>query len=256
MARAILAIHGVNCTGDVWDRIARDFRKEGRRFEAPTLFPDLRTVDPPSEDIAALTLKDYLAAAQGFAEALQAETGEAPILMGHSMGGLLVQKLLSMGVGAGGILVTPAGASDCKAFSFAPLYTFWNILSGPKDALAHKTWEKGFKWGVLNCVPEGRHDELFAKAVYDGAGVWKDLAGGETDVAEINEYKVKVPVLTLGATKDRTTVAKMVRKVGKKYAPIGGSYIEYPNAGHWIVDEPSTDTMLRDIRGWLYRHGL
>lgn len=261
MSGAILMIHGVGATGQAFDRLASAFRARGWRVEAPTLRPDKRTVGKPPADLPSIRLKDYVDDMEAMARQLQAETGQPPVLVGHSMGGLIVQKLAERGLGRGAILLTPASPVDARSgSSLAQAVTFGNILfSGKPETKAHKIWPTGFKWGVLNRVPTARHAEIYATAVHDSGGVYNDLAYPEKDehgIATIDESKVKIPVLTVGGAKDRATPIADVRRVGAKYGRVGGDYLEYPNNAHWIVDEPGTDQVIEDIANWLDSKGL
>jgi putative (di)nucleoside polyphosphate hydrolase len=178
MSGAILMIHGIGCTGQAWDRLAPAFRALGWRVETPTLFADKRTVGKPPADLPLLRLKDYVEAMEAEALRLEAETGQPPVLMGHSMGGLIAQKLVERGVGRAAVLITPASPVDARSGSaLAQAVTFGNVLfSGKPETKPHKIWATGFKWGVLNRVPAARHAEIYATAVYDSGGVYNDLA--------------------------------------------------------------------------------
>jgi 8-oxo-dGTP pyrophosphatase MutT (NUDIX family)/esterase/lipase len=253
---AILMIHGVNCTGKAWERLAADFQGRGWTVRAPTLRADLRVKANPSPALAAVTLGDYLREAEGWARALEAETGAPPVLFGHSMGGLIVQKLMERGIGRAGVLITPASPSDARGpVALSTAFTFLNVLLTPGNAeKALKPWRAGFDWGVLNVVPAARRPAIYAEAVYDSGKVYQGLStpGGDPDqVGVIDESRIKAPVLTIGAGQDRTTPVLGVRAVAAKYAKAGGDYREYPDNGHWIVDEPGTDQVAADIDAWL-----
>jgi 8-oxo-dGTP pyrophosphatase MutT (NUDIX family)/esterase/lipase len=261
MSGSILMIHGVGGTGATFDRLAPAFRDKGWRVETPTLFADKRLVANPPADLSDLRLKDYVDAMEVEARRLEVETGQPPVLMGHSMGSLIAQKLAERGVGRAAILLTPASPADARSgSSLSQAFTFANILFGGKvDGKAHKIWRTGFNWGVLNRVPAPRHGEIYAQAVYDSGGVYTDLAYPDRDphgIATIDETRIKIPVLTVGGAKDRTTPIADVRKVAAKYAAIGGDFLEYPDNGHWIVDEPGTEAVVGDILAWLDRKAL
>ena len=261
MSGSILMIHGINCTGQAWDRLAPAFRALGWRVETPTLFPDKRTVGKPPADLPQLRLKDYVEAMEAEARRLEAETGQPPVLMGHSMGGLIAQKMVERGVGRAAVLITPASPADARSGSaLSQAVTFANVLfTGNPVAKAHKIWPTGFRWGVLNRVPAARHAEIYATSVHDSGGVYNDLgspAKDEHGMAVIDESRVTVPVLTIGAAKDRATPIQDVRLVGAKYGRVGGDYLEYPNNAHWIIDEPGTDQVIADIAAWLASKGL
>ena len=252
----ILMIHGVNCTGRAWDRLAADFRARGWSVSAPTLRSDLRVARNPSPDLAKVTLGDYVREAAGWASEIEAETGAKPVLFGHSMGGLIVQKLLEMNKGAAGVLITPAAPADAVAkVQPSTLFTFLNvILTAKAETKALKPWRTGFDWGVLNCVPKARRATLYAEAVHDSGRVYQALQtpGSDSDRSGfIDEQRIAAPVLTIAAGRDRTTPLAGVKAVADKYARIGGDFRAYLDNGHWIVDEPGTDQIAADIDAWL-----
>lgn len=257
----IIMVHGVGGTADAYSRLAPAFRDLGWKVETPTLRPDKRTAENPPADLHTLRLKDYVDDIEALARAVEAADGVAPVLFGHSMGGLIVQKVAERGAGRAAVLLTPASPADVHSpASLAQAFTFANILfSGKVDAKGHKIWKTGFSWGVLNRVPAAKHQGIFAGTVYDSGGVYADLAYPDKDphrIAFIDETKISIPVLTIGGGRDRATPIANVRKVGEKYARIGGDYREYADNAHWIVDEPGTDQVIADIAAWLTGKGV
>jgi 8-oxo-dGTP pyrophosphatase MutT (NUDIX family)/pimeloyl-ACP methyl ester carboxylesterase len=252
----ILMIHGVGCTGRVWERMAAELRSRGWRVKAPTLKAKLRLKTDPPPALAQATLSDYVEEAGGWARRIEAETGHLPVLFGHSMGGLIVQKLLERNAGRAGVLITPASPADVGArVTFSIAFTAANILLNPHfETKALKVWRTGFDWGMLNCVPKSRHAALYDALVYESGRIYKALEKPDTDPGRtgfIDETRITAPLLTIGAGKDRTTPVAGVRATAGKYAGIGGDYREYPKNGHWIIDEPGTDRLIADIDAWL-----
>lgn len=249
MGRTLLLIHGVGCAGSVWAPMRRYLERAGWTCEAPTLFPHLRLTENPPDELNKLGLDDYITAMSEECRLIRERTGEKPVVIGHSMGGLIAQALVEMNMTSGGVFLTPAQPRDCHAVTPAVAFTFLNVLLSQNRSKAHKVWKTGFKWGVLNCVPRSRHDEIYAEALYDSGKVYGNLADG----INIREDRFQVPTLTIAATKDRATPAKAVRKMKEKYArsPVPGDFHEYENHAHWILDEPGSDQVASDILDWL-----
>jgi pimeloyl-ACP methyl ester carboxylesterase len=248
-----LFIHGVGCTGAVWERFAAGLAARGYEGEAPTLFPEKRGRTAP-DGSATLTLKDYLDAMAGHATRLTDAARGPPVAIGHSMGGLLAQALAAQGRVSAAVLLTPAAPADCQGIHFAPFYTFWNIIRANDPAAWYKIWRKGFDWGVLNAVAPEQRDSIYEGAVYDSGLVYRDLGRPAEDpfrIAFIDTADIRIPILTVAAGRDRATPPALVRKVAKKYAAVGGEFREYPQNAHWIVDEPGTDIVIRDVADWL-----
>lgn len=259
MEKPVLMIHGLGCGGDAWNVVAPLMQQRGWTPFAPTLFPQFRVKENPTGQLSTLSLYDYVEASKSEALAIEKTTGEEPVIMGHSMGGLITQKLAEQGIGKAAILVTSAAPVDCAVPDLRVLFTFANAVLKGDPKSSYKVWKTGFTWGVLNQVPKERHDEIYANALYDSGLVYENLGKPNLDphkVCVIDERKIDCPVLTIGAVQDRATTIASVRKIAQKYARIGGDYKEYDGAAHWIIDEPKTATMVTDVCDWLVRKGL
>uniref|UniRef100_UPI0026010666 alpha/beta hydrolase n=1 Tax=uncultured Caulobacter sp. TaxID=158749 RepID=UPI0026010666 len=255
MADTVLLIHGYGCAGDVWDPVAARLRAEGYHVAAPTIRSAVRTVEGPRAGLAGLTLADYVAEMSALAQTLAKENGgRKPVVIGHSMGGLIAQKVAEAGHASALALFAPASPADARGKpKLTPVFTFLNMaLQSKPETKAGKMWKTGFKFGVMNAVPAERHDGLYAKMVYDSGQVLADLAWPHKDpnrTAHVDASKVTVPVLVMAGALDRTTPVEDVRLVGKKYA--GADYREYPHNAHYLIDEPNTMSILSDLIAWL-----
>ncbi|KDA01629.1 alpha/beta hydrolase [Hyphomonas oceanitis] len=249
MPKSLLMIHGIGCGGDAWDHMRPGFEAAGWTCEAPTLFPDQRTLENPPASLPDLGFDDYVTAMLEAARKIERDTGSKPAVIGHSMGGLIAQCLAEKGAVSQAVFLTPAQPKECAKIGLSVVYTFLNIILTRNRQKAYKVWRSGFRFGVLNCVPRRRHDAIYALARYDSGQVYGDI----TDGIEVDEGLVTVPTLTIAASQDRATPASAVRKVGEKYArsPVPGDFFEYPDNAHWIVDEPGTDAVVADIVEWL-----
>lgn len=254
MADTILLIHGYGCAGDVWDPVAARLRAEGYRVVSPTIRSAVRTVDGPRAGLAGLTLADYVAEMSALTQALAKEDGRKPIVFGHSMGGLIAQKIAEAGHADRLVLFAPASPADARGKpKLSSVFTFLNMaLQSKPETRAGKMWKTGFKFGVMNAVPAARHDALYATMVHDSGQVLADLAWPHKDpnrTAHVDTAKVTVPVLVLAGALDRTTPLEDVRRVGRKY-PAADLKI-YPNNAHYLIDEPNTMSILDDVIAWL-----
>lgn len=261
MAKTVLMIHGYGCASSCWGPIAERLTAEGYRVEAPSIRADQRKVAAPGAGLAGLSLADYVADMSALAASLAKQDGEAPIVFGHSMGGLIAQKLAEAGLVAGAVLFSPASPADARGKpKLSPVFAFLNaVLMSKPETRTVKQWKTGFKLCVMNAVPASRHDSLYAKMVHDSGRVLADLAWPDKDpnkTAHVDVDKVTVPILVVAGALDRTTPVDDLRLVGQKYSAVGGDYVEYPNNAHWLIDEPGTDVILGDVIGWLKNKAL
>ena len=258
MSKTILMIHGFGAAGESWAPVAAHFQAAGYAVEHPTLHAAYRTVGPPPASLAGKTLADYVTEMSDLAKAIAQRDGEKPVVFGHSMGGLISQKLAEAGLVSGLVLFSPASPADARGKpKLSPVFTFLNIaVTSKPETKAVKIWKTGFKWGVLNQTPAARHDAIFAATVHDSGRALSDLAYPDRDpnrTVHIDASKVTAPVLVLGGARDRTTPIDDIRLVAKKY---GAPLKEYPDNAHWLIDEPGSARILAEVQTWLDEAGL
>jgi pimeloyl-ACP methyl ester carboxylesterase len=127
-------IHGMCCGGWFWENFKEYFENEGYRCLAPTLrFHDVDPGADPHPQIGTISLLDY---AEDL-ENLIRKQETPPILMGHSMGGLLSQMLGCRGLAKALVLLAPASPSGIIALrpsvikSFKSGLTRWGFWRKP-----------------------------------------------------------------------------------------------------------------------------
>lgn len=254
MPRPILFIHGAFSTKDVWAGFIKYFESKDFAPICIDLFPEYRVKANPSADLSILCLKDYFEACVKRVREIQKQYGEEPVIIGHSMGGLLAQKLAEANIGAAAVFLTPAAPADCAIINYKTGFTMLNILLQNNPQKAYKPWIFGTKWGILNCVPKEGHAAMIDSMVFESGQVLNDIAFAQKDphrTAIIDESQIGIPMLTIGSVLDRTCTIESVRKIGQKYARVGGDYKEYPQNGHMIQLEPNSEKIANDIIAWI-----
>lgn len=246
-----MMVHGMCCTGEVWSRFRTFFEARGARVYTPTLRPDARVSiqGKPNRALRALGFADYVAQLEDEARRIGAETGKKPVVIGHSMGGLLAQVLAERGWVEAAVFISPsapAGVRDTVTRAFWSTIAFTNAIGIAPWAI--KSSRRLVDNTVFNVVPEEERLAAYNAFVYESGRAFNDLGNWPVD-----ERRIRVPVLTVAATKDRLVPAKLVRLTGKKYAAIGGDFREYEAHGHWLYAEPGWEKPADEIYGWLER---
>ena len=105
MSKTILLVHGAWVTTHCWSGFREFFEAQGYKVVVPP-WPHMdRAVEAlrltPDPRISGLTVKDLVDHFERHIRSLP----EAPILIGHSFGGLIVQMLLDRGLGAAGVAI-------------------------------------------------------------------------------------------------------------------------------------------------------
>ena len=246
MSDTVIMIHGMWCTGKAWSNFRAFFEDAGY----PVLAPTLRHHDgppgaPPHPALGTTSLLDYAADLEALIRRLEAP----PIVIGHSMGGLLAQILCGRGLARAGVFLTPAAPAGISALTpsvvrtFAPTLLTWGFWRKPTFptfaqvafAVYHRLGEEAQRAEYARLVPEsGRATAEIAFWPFD-----------RRQAASVGA--VKCPTLTVGARLDRITPASVVRKVARRY----GDYEEFPDNAHWVLGESGWRGVASRCVAWL-----
>jgi len=124
MVDTIFMIHGMWGGAWCWAKFRTAFEPAGYRCAATTLpYHDMDPRGAPDPRLGTASLLDY-------AEALEREIRqlpEKPIVMGHSMGGLLAQMLGARGLAKALVLLAPAAPAGILAITPSVIRSFWSI---------------------------------------------------------------------------------------------------------------------------------
>jgi pimeloyl-ACP methyl ester carboxylesterase len=251
MADTIFMIHGMWGGPWYWENYRSVFEREGYRCVPITLpYHDRDPRCLPDHRLGTISLLDY-------AEALEQEIrngGEKPILMGHSLGGLLAQMLGARGVAKALVLLTPASPAGIVAITPSVIRSFWSIQT--KWGFWRKPMRQTFDeavYSMLHLLPEKERKEAYDKFVYESGRVAFEIGYwflDSTGSSRVDESKVTCPVLVVAGALDRITPASVVRRVAMKYKAVS-TYKEFENHAHWIVAEPGWQEVAEYLASWL-----
>lgn len=246
----IVLIHGMWSTPAVWDRMRGLLQARGYRCFAPALPAHEPTPDQPLR-VARLGLKDYLAhleaeiAAQGFSQ--------PPVLIGHSMGGLLAQQLAARIRPLALVLLTPATPAGINALSWPNLVAFsrpltrWGFWRQPHKPLPERAARSHFRG-----LPAERHNALYQGLVHESGRAlfeiglwWADFSRASA----VDARAVSCPVYIVSAGLDVLTPPGVVRKLLSRYPQASHRY--YPDRGHWVIDDDDTEDTVVSLCSWL-----
>jgi len=251
MAETIVMIHGMWGGGWHWESYKKYFEGKDYHCITPTLrFHDMNPKEPPNPQLGTTSLLDY-------AEDLEKEINKLdtlPILMGHSMGGLLVQILGSRGLAKALVLLAPASPHGIIALKPSVIRGFWSGLT--KWGFWRKPMRQTFNeatFSILQLLTVKEQKEIFNRFVYESGravceiGFWFLDSNG---VAKVDESRVTCPILVIAGAQDRITPVSVVRKAADKYRAVS-TYKEFASHAHWVVNEPGWPEIAKYISAWL-----
>lgn len=233
----LLLVHGMWGRPSTFATLRAELEAAGLRTSAPALpFHDVPPGAPAPPALASLRLAAYVEALAGEVAAL----GERPVLLGHSLGGLLVQ-LVAARVGAAGlILLAPAPSAQTLRPSLAQLRTLGRVTLGwgwwRRPTLIDA---EAARWGVFNGVPEAEATAALAELTWDSGPVLAEIALPFLDRrrgSRVEYRRLTMPALVLFGLSDRIATAATARATARR---LRGrvDYEEWADCGHWFFHD-------------------
>ncbi|MFI5709380.1 alpha/beta hydrolase [Kribbella sp. NPDC051620] len=262
-ATPVVFIHGLWIHSDAWQNWFPVFEGAGYRPSAPGWPGDSETVDATRKNPLALAgqgIDDITASYQRFINGLAAK----PIVIGHSFGGLIAQKLLANGGAVAAVGIDPGQIKGVKPVPLAQIRSGLPVLARPGNKKkAVSLTSKQFRYGFGNAIPESESNELFERWAIPGPGKplfeassanFKKNSPAAVDTRKSN----RGPLLIIGGGKDHTVPEVVAKAAYKLYAGSGAvtDYKSFPDRGHSLVIDHGWREVADFTLGWLERQGL
>ena len=244
----VLMIHGAFCGPWSLDGLKEKFQAAGYAVSAPPLrFHDEKRSSPA---LATTGLADYAADLEDEIRALKAP----PILVGHSMGGLLAQMLAARTRVAALILLAPSppwGVPPTTLFEIGAAHAMhlqpghWNqVLEPNRDvALAHS----------LDRLPRDMRDEVYDRFVAESGRAMFEVMNWALDFSQasaVDANAVTAPMLFLTGSEDKINPPSTVENIAKLYGGRATAEV-LDGMGHWLIGEPGWEKLAERALAWL-----
>ncbi len=247
----LFCIHGLWATPATFTGLKARFEAAGYEVHAPALpFHDRDPSLPPAPGIGTLTVEDYAQFLVAEIERLPAP----PVIIGHSMGGMLAQ-IVAARVGHAGLVLLATAATATTVSpgldtirTMAGVVTKWGWWKSPTRI------EYGAaRWGIYNGVPEDVTRAEFAGLVWDSGRVIAEMTLpniSETGATRVDYARLDRPALVIVGTEDRITVPGISRSTARKLAG-RVDYHEISGAPHWLFWGDLEVTVGDYVADWL-----
>jgi pimeloyl-ACP methyl ester carboxylesterase len=234
---------------------SRAFEARGYMVHTPTLrFHDL-PLQEGADKIASLSVRDYADDVVALVDSLDSP----PLLVGHSLGGLVAQLAAARTRHAGLVAATPAPAAGIFATYRGTIRLFG------RHYLQMRPWTKPlypvtwpvFRRYVTNTTDEQIARDLFSELVCDSGRVYCELAFWFLDRAratKVDFAAITGPVLAIGAERDRTVNHRVGRATARRYD--NGTYVEIPASDHLVFHGAALPVTMARIDEWMAQHGV
>jgi pimeloyl-ACP methyl ester carboxylesterase len=241
-ATPVVFIHGLWLHATSWEPWQDTFREAGYEPVAPGWPGEPDTVAAARAEPAAVAgkgLDDIVGRYAAVVEALPAK----PVLVGHSFGGLIVQRLLGQGLGAAGVAIDAAPIKGVLYLPPSALRVAGIVLRNPLNRNGTTMLTAGqFRYGFGNALGEDESNELYDKyAVPSPAKPLFEAAMANLLIrspAKVDTGRAdRGPLLLIAGGRDHTVPAAVTRATRKLYQKSSAitDYREFPDRGHSLA---------------------
>jgi pimeloyl-ACP methyl ester carboxylesterase len=235
----LLFVHGMWDGSWIWRNYLGFFPSRGHVCHALDLRG--RAGSSPVPDIGKVRFEEYVEDARAVAQGLG-----NPVLVGHSAGGLIVQKLAEVLDPPAVVALVPAAPRGVFALASrellaAALRHAPEILLG-KPLMPDKEEMTRLQ---LNNLPLEERDRVYGLQVPESGRQTFDIA---VKGFPVDASKVRCPMLVVGAGRDRITPPQVTKKVAEKYA---ADLRSYEGFAHMMLLEPGWERVAADVADWL-----
>jgi pimeloyl-ACP methyl ester carboxylesterase len=174
--------------------------------------------------------------------------GEPAIVIGHSMGGLLTQKIAAARAPRAAVLL----ASVPPGMLWPQLRPLPHLIPIMPRILAGKPFlpsARTMRDVPLNTLPVAEQEALIPRLVRDSGRVFREMSLGAA-ATKVTASQVTCPVLCVSAGSDRNVAPWISRRIAKRY---GAEHQDHPGKPHWIVAESAIDDVAPPVLEWLRR---
>lgn len=254
--KTVLFIHGMFMTPLCWQEWLAYYQAKGYEALAPA-WPNrdqsvqmLRQMHPDAQ-LGKLGLADVVTHYTAILSSMPAQ----PVLIGHSMGGLVVQILLEKGWGAAGIAINSAPPMGVFTTQWSFIKSNWPMInpfiSGHQP---HLMTFPQFQYAFVNGLPLAEQQTAYdTQVVPESRRVPRQSL---TSVAQIDYKQQKKPLLFIAGTTDQIIPPSLNRTNYRKYNPSLTDFQEFAGRTHYIIGQKGWQEVADHTLTWLNKRGF
>ncbi|MCE2732018.1 MAG: alpha/beta hydrolase [Flammeovirgaceae bacterium] len=253
-ATPIVFIHGLHENSVSWINWIDYFTKAGYNCHAP-VYPyhdgepkDVRR--KPHPKLARIKFKDVVQHYCDYVDKLK----NKPILIGHAMGGLVVQKLIQADKGTSGVCITsalPRGIFSLNRNFILSTIGIVNPFMGDTIYLANKKW---YRNAICNTLPQEESDFLYENHVVpESRNILRSSRGKD---GNINFTLPHAPLLFIGAEQDNILPIGLTIKNKEAYTHESSitDFKAFRNRCHAICLQDGWEEVAAYIKEWIKKN--
>lgn len=239
----VVMTHGAFCGGWAFEVFRAPFEARGWTVLAPDL-----PGHTPAGGVAGLSMSDY---ARSLAK-LCAELPEPPVLIGHSMGGLVCQMAARRIEASALVLLAPSPPWGVTGSSIEEAITAFGVhLADPFWSSAVSPDRHLMRHHSLDRTPKALRDRILDRLVPESGRAVREVLNWWLDpfmTTSVGVGRLPMPSLAIAGDRDVVHPAATVRQTADR---IGAEFRVMPGMSHWLIGEEGWEDVAEAALGWL-----
>jgi pimeloyl-ACP methyl ester carboxylesterase len=256
-------IHGLWIASSAWEPWIEHFSASGHVAVAPPWPGEAASITETRKNPEAQAGFGINEITEHFAKILE-EFDEPPVVIGHSFGGLIAQKLLGQNKAAAAIAIDPAQIKGVKPLPLAQLRSAFPVLGNPLNRRRAKGLTRAqFRYGFGNALDAAESDELWERWAIPSPGkpLFEAAAANFTPhspAAVDTANSERGPLLITAGTADHTVPFVTARAAFKRYARSSAvtDFHEFDGRGHSLTIDHGWRDVADTALSWLEHRGV
>ena len=259
----VVFIHGLWLHATSWEPWTNLFRDAGYETSAPGWPGEPDTVEEARahpENIADHGIGDVVAHYAKVVEGLDSK----PILIGHSFGGMIAQKLLGQDLAAAAVAIDAAQIKGVLPLPLSSLRVTFPVFKNPANRhRAVSLTAEQFRYAFGNAITEQESNELYerwaipapGKPLFEAAAANFDPhSPAKVDTAN----ELRGPLLLIMGGRDHTVPEAVTRATLKQYRHSDAvtDIMEFADRAHSLTVDQGWRTVADAALSWLNEHSL
>ncbi len=250
-SKTVVFIHGLFLNNKSWAEWETFFKEKGYTTYAPA-YPnhegtpsELRKNAPDS--LGYVTFTDVVNKMEAFIKTLR----EKPIIVGHSMGGLVAQKLIEKDLAEAAVIISSAPPKGIITFKFSFAKSNLGLLNPFKGNSIHYPTKKWFHYAFTNTLSREESDSIFGRYVVpESRNIPRETL---KKAGKIHFKKPHAPMLFISGKEDHIIPASLNKKNFKRYKDEKSvrEYKTFEGRDHFITGEDGWEEVANYVYNWI-----